>query len=81
LVIALGDNAAEIFNEYAAIKNIQPVNELHTIERGYAWVWDTDKIRQPFLISTRQPEHLTRRHIRKYATGNMEGNNFLFPRT
>jgi hypothetical protein len=71
MVIALGENAEEIFNEYAAIKNIQSVNEAHAIERGYAWVWDTNKIRQPFIISTRQPEHVTRRHIRKYATGNM----------
>ena len=77
-VIAIGDQPAHILSDFARIKDADNMfREVHALPKGSAWLWEVTQAK-PFVIETRKPEHLSKRHIRKYATGDMIHNAFIF---
>lgn len=77
-VIAIGAEPAEILSGFAAVKNInRQFHEIEELPKGQAWVWQFTGS-NPIAIETRIPVHVSRRHIRKYATGDMTYNQFVF---
>jgi HAD superfamily hydrolase (TIGR01484 family) len=77
-VIAIGDEDAQILSGFAQIKDLSnKFSEVHGLPKGGAWVWEITQA-APLAIETRKPEHLSKRHIRKYATGDMMYSAFIF---
>ena len=77
-IIAIGDEPAEILSAFAQIKGVDnKFGEVQVLPKGDAWVWEVTQAKA-FVIETRNPQHLSKRHIRKYATGDMIYNSFIF---
>jgi len=78
MLITVGDNPTKTLEEFAVLKKISLSTAVYPLAKGEAWIWDIEKNWQPFSIICRQPEHLSKRHIRKYTAGTMDYNNFYF---
>ncbi|MDE3183761.1 MAG: type IV secretion system DNA-binding domain-containing protein [Bacteroidota bacterium] len=77
-VISMGDEPAQVLTDFAKIKEISnDFSSVHALPKGKVWVWEISQS-APFVIETKKPEHLIKRHIGKYATGDMDYNAFLF---
>ena len=78
LLIAIGDDPANILSKYADIKTISiPDLSIKTLDKGEAWIWESDN-GKPFPIRLEKPQQLMKRHKKKYAAGDMQGNSFYF---
>ena len=77
LLIAIGDEPANILNKYAALKKLPPHESIKTLNKGDAWIWESDS-GEPFPIRCERPQQLLRRHKKKYAAGDMQDNSFYF---
>lgn len=78
-LIIVGDKPIEKLQQYASIKSLSwdSLNE-RDLNKGEAIVWDNSNNEPPVVITHSTPKQLTKRHIKKYATGNMEYNEFYF---
>jgi hypothetical protein len=78
LLIAIGDEPATILKKYADLKKITlPDLSIKTLNKGEAWIWESDK-EDPFPIRSEKPAQLLKRHKKKYAAGDMQDNSFYF---
>ena len=78
-LIVVGEKTTEKVKQYASIKSLSfgPFNEIN-LDKGEAIVWENGNKQSPVVISHSTPKQLTKRHIKKYATGNMDYNEFYF---
>jgi hypothetical protein len=78
-VIIVGDHVLDTLKKYADPQSLSLDEvEVPELDKGEALVWDHQQSDQPTLITYSTPKHPTQRHIKKYATGKMEYNNFYF---
>lgn len=79
MVITIGDNAVYPIEQFCSVKKIEPPKKIPVLQKGEACIYDLEvKQTKPFVITMNEPEHLQQRHKRKYATGDMEDNSFIF---
>jgi len=78
LVIAIGNEPGSTLRKYADIKKIKlPDQPINALEKGEAWIWETDR-GDLFPIRCEKPAQLLKRHKKKYAAGDMQDNSFYF---
>jgi HAD superfamily hydrolase (TIGR01484 family) len=77
LMIAIGDEPAEIVNQFASAKDLQFPQSIKALNKGEAWIWETDN-EAPFPVRCERPQQLLKRHKKKYAAGDMQDNSFYF---
>jgi hypothetical protein len=78
-LIVVGNNPGELVRQYASIKSFSANSiSIPSLEKGEALVWETANKKEPAVIVHSTPKHLTKRHIKKYTTGDMGYNNFYF---
>lgn len=78
-LIVVGDNPEELVQQYASIKSLTLDSiQIPLLEKGEALVWETTIKKEPVVIIHSTPKHLTKRHVKKYTTGDMGYNNFYF---
>jgi hypothetical protein len=69
----LGSEAREALAELAHAKGVDvPPATGPLPEKGQALAWSADQPNEPFLFQSRTPKAERRRHVRKYATGELE---------
>jgi HAD superfamily hydrolase (TIGR01484 family) len=78
-VVVVGDKPAEQLKQYASIKSLS-LDSIHIpdLEKGEALIWEPMRKKDPAVITHITPKQLTKRHIKKYAAGTMDYNNFYF---
>jgi hydroxymethylpyrimidine pyrophosphatase-like HAD family hydrolase len=78
LVIAIGDDPVSTLRKYADVKKILfDSSAVRPLEKGDAWIWESDK-GKPFPVRCERPQQLLKRHKKKYAAGDMKENSFYF---
>jgi hypothetical protein len=79
LLIATGKEVGNILQEFAAMKNIPPIQSpVQALQKGEALVWKPSQENTPFIIHAYTPAHLSQRHKKKYTIGDMSYNSFFF---
>ena len=79
MVITLGDNAAYPIEQFCKVRKIDPPKNIPTLQKGEACIYDLEaKNTKPFVIKVNEPQQMQQRHKRKYATGDMGDNSFIF---
>ncbi|MDQ2753625.1 MAG: Cof-type HAD-IIB family hydrolase [Bacteroidota bacterium] len=79
MVITIGDNAAYPIEQFCKVQKMLPPKNIPTLKKGEACVYDLEaKNKTPFVITVNEPEQMQHRHKRKYATGDMGDNSFVF---
>lgn len=78
LGLMMGDNPRELMSSFAHLagKNISFPNNL-VYQKGNAMAWQEER-KTPFFINGCMPRQILMRHKRKYATGDMGLNSFIF---
>ena len=78
-LIVVGDKPQEMLQQYASLKSLSfDTSRVPKLDQGEALIWEAANQKEPVIISYSSPKQLTKRHIKKYATGKMEYNNFYF---
>ncbi len=77
LLIAIGDEPGNILKKYADLKQVEIPDSIKTLNKGEAWIWESDN-GAPFPIRSERPQQLLKRHKKKYAAGDMQENSFYF---
>lgn len=78
-VIALGEDPKETLNSFASITgDAQPLIPNAGLQKGEVVVWPRSLGEAPFLVRTPVPKQVLQRHKRKYATGDMGPDSFIF---
>jgi hydroxymethylpyrimidine pyrophosphatase-like HAD family hydrolase len=78
LVVAIGDDPVSTLRKYAEVKKMLfDSSAVKPLEKGEAWVWESDK-GKPFPVRSERPQQLLKRHKKKYAAGDMQENSFYF---
>jgi hydroxymethylpyrimidine pyrophosphatase-like HAD family hydrolase len=79
LLISMGHDAPQSIYEFSHMHGIAlPDNLVTPLDKGEAWIWEAEAGNKPFLIKTGIPVHLSQRHKKKYAVGDMDYNSFYF---
>ncbi len=79
MVITIGDNPAYPIEQFCKVKKISVPKKIPALQKGEACVYDLEaKNRTPFVVTVNKPEQMQQRHKRKYATGDMGDNGFVF---
>ncbi len=79
MVITIGDNAAYPIEHFCKIRKIEPPKKTPVLKKGEACVYDLEAQKTtPYIINVNEPQQLQQRHKRKYATGDMGDNSFVF---
>lgn len=79
LLISMGQDAPQSMQEFSRMHGIAlPDNLVTPVDKGEAWVWEAQAGNLPVLIKTGIPVHLSQRHKKKYAIGDMDYNSFYF---
>ncbi|HEY0712791.1 MAG TPA: HAD-IIB family hydrolase [Polyangia bacterium] len=69
----LGSEAADALAEFGQSKGVEiPAYRGPLPETGQALAWSADAPKEPFLFQSRTPTTERRRHVRKYATGELD---------
>lgn len=77
-VFVIGDEPAQLLSDFADRKGANNnFTSVLPLPKGKVWVWEESKP-EPYIIETKKPKHLNKRHIGKYATGDMKYNAFIF---
>lgn len=77
-VFAIGDEPGQLLSDFAVRKGTNnKFSSVKPLPKGKVWMWEVSKP-DPFIIETKKPKHLNKRHIGKYATGDMKYNAFVF---
>ncbi|HEY2727164.1 MAG TPA: haloacid dehalogenase, partial [Parafilimonas sp.] len=78
-VIAIGDKPEQTLQQFADMKKVSyKTQNIQSLEKGKAIVWDISSQQPQQIITTNSPKQISRRHIKKYASGNMNENSFYF---
>jgi len=78
LVVAIGDDPVSTLRKYAEAKKILfDSTAVRLLEKGEAWIWESDR-GKPFPVRCERPQQLLKRHKKKYAAGDMQENSFYF---
>ena len=79
MVITLGENAAYPIEQFCQVRKIEPPKNIPSLQKGEACIFNLEaKNKKPFVITVNKPQQLQQRHKRKYATGDMGSNSFVF---
>ena len=77
-LFAVGNEPDQLLSDFADRKGANnKFPSVKPLPKGKVWVWEFSKS-EPFIIETKKPKHLNKRHIGKYATGDMKYNAFIF---
>ncbi len=75
---AIGAKPAQALRDFAATLKLNPsIPEMTALEKGKVLAWRVTEP-APWIYVSRKPTRLLKRHQRKYATGDMETNSFVF---
>jgi hydroxymethylpyrimidine pyrophosphatase-like HAD family hydrolase len=78
-VVGIGQLAESVITEVARIQKLKPLEfPGQAPASGQAMVWLRDGHEPPFLINNASPKAERRRHIRKYATGELDPDRSFF---
>jgi HAD superfamily hydrolase (TIGR01484 family) len=77
-IITIGDNPGYPFQQVGEILHRPVPKKIPTLQEGEICVWQLDTDRHPFKVRYPQPRRLMQRHKKKYATGDMADNSFVF---
>ncbi len=79
MVITVGENAAYPIDHFCKIRKIEPPKKTPVLKKGEACIYDLEaKKTTPYVVKMNEPKQLQQRHKRKYATGDMGDNSFVF---
>ncbi|RPD42359.1 HAD-IIB family hydrolase [Chitinophaga barathri] len=78
-IIAVGEDPNATLLSFAGItgKTLPPAAET-VLQKGEALVWHRPSGEAPFLVRTMMPKQVLQRHKRKYSTGDMGPDSFIF---
>jgi hypothetical protein len=78
-IIAVGDEPHNTIQSFARVLNETVPGLTDTkLQKGEALVWQRPSGEAPFLVRTRVPQQVLQRHKRKYSTGDMGKDSFIF---
>jgi HAD superfamily hydrolase (TIGR01484 family) len=78
-IVAVGDEPLNTIHSVAAITGeIIPDVPDARLQKGEALVWHRPSGEAPFLVRTQVPQQIMQRHKRKYSTGDMGPDSFIF---
>ncbi|WP_298734584.1 HAD-IIB family hydrolase [uncultured Chitinophaga sp.] len=78
-IIAVGEEPHKTLHSFANITGEALPDVPDTpLQKGEALVWHRPSGEPPFLVRTRVPEQVLQRHKRKYSTGDMGPDSFIF---
>ena len=77
-IITVGDNPGYPFQQVSEILHLPMPEQIPTLGEGDICVWRLHTATPPFKVRYQQPHHLMQRHKKKYATGDMGDNSFVF---
>lgn len=80
-IIAVGETPIDTIRSFADLTGdtLPPAPETDTtLQKGEALVWHRPSGEAPFLVRTIVPQQVLQRHKRKYSTGDMGPDSFIF---
>jgi HAD superfamily hydrolase (TIGR01484 family) len=77
-IITIGENPSYPFKQVCEILQQPMPRRIPSLEEGEVCVWNFDQHDPPYTARYAQPRQLRQRHKKKYATGDMAENSFIF---
>lgn len=78
MLITIGDNPRYPFEQLGKQLHRPIPNNIPSLGEQDICVWRLDSDEPPFKVHYQQPKQLSQRHRKKYATGDMGDNSFVF---
>jgi hydroxymethylpyrimidine pyrophosphatase-like HAD family hydrolase len=78
MMIVLGENTEYPIEQFCKLRDVEMPQHIPSLAKGQAAIWDVENNQDPYSISFNMPNQLMQRHKKKYASGDMAGNSFIF---